>query len=112
MGVGSCCDHDDRDVARSSDASAEFEAVDTGEHDVDQNDVGRLAGELDHAFFTTRRLVDDPTLVLERETNRRTDPLVVFDCQDPRGHAVMLGGLVATIGLRGDEFEKRSVESR
>jgi hypothetical protein len=69
-----------------SDRPAQLEAVDAGEHDVDQHHVGRVPLErLDRVLPGGRRF-DRPALVLEGELQCAADPLVVFDCQDARTH--------------------------
>ena len=55
VGVGPGRHHDDRHVARSADRPAHLEAVDAGQHDVDEHDVGRLAAEGLERFLAARR---------------------------------------------------------
>ena len=61
-----------------------------GQHDVDQDDVGRRPLEQIDRFFAALGFVDDPTLVFERELHRRTDSLVVFDRKDSCTHPYMM----------------------
>ena len=84
--VGASGDHDDRYVARPLDRAADVEAVDAGEHDVDQDDVGGFAGERVECVLTARSLLHGPALVFEREPDRCPDALVVFNGEDPGTH--------------------------
>ena len=86
MGVGAGRDHDDRDVARAPERAAHLEAVDAREHDVDEHDVGRAAGERLERVLTGLGLLDDPALVLERQLHGGADALVVLDGQDAGSH--------------------------
>ena len=73
-------------VGLAADGPADLEAVDVGEHDVDQHDVGGRLGELRQRLLAVLRLVDRPALVLEGQAHRRADALIVFDAQDPGAH--------------------------
>ena len=88
--VGASRHHHDRDVAAAPQGSAQLESVDARKHDVDQDDVGRLAEKDRHRFFTTRRLVDQPALVLEGQSDRSADAFVVLDGEDAGSHTSML----------------------
>jgi len=57
---------------------------------VSQDDVGGGPLEELDCLFATLGLVDDPTLVLERELHRRSDSLVVFDRKDSCAHGYMM----------------------
>ncbi len=87
VGVGAGRDHDDRDVGHPADGAADVEAVDAGQHDVDQHDVGRLALEGVERLLAGVGLLDRPALVLERQLDRGADALVVLDQQDPHAAA-------------------------
>src|SRR5690606_5399620 len=86
VGGGAGRDHDDRDVGHPADGAADVEAVDAGQHDVDQHDVGGLALEGVEGLLAGVGLLDRPALVLERQLDRGADPLVVLDRQDAGTH--------------------------
>jgi len=79
-------DHDDRHVTQAADASADLESVDAGKHDVDQDDVGRLAGEGLQGLLSAGGLLDVPALLFEGEAHGGPDPLVVLHGEDARAH--------------------------
>jgi hypothetical protein len=87
VGVGPGRHHDDGDVGHPTDGPADVEAVDAGEHDVDEDDVGRLALEGVERLLAGVGFLDRPALVLEGQLDGGTDALVVFDGQDAGTHA-------------------------
>ena len=90
MGVGPGGDHHDRHVARAPDRPADLEAVDAGEHEVDEHDIGGALAEGLEAVLAGRRLVDLVALVLEGEPHRRPDAFVVLDQEEAAGHTQMV----------------------
>ena len=91
VGVGTGSDHHDRHVARLAQRTAQLEAVDAREHDVDQDDVGRLTvRRRSSASSPLSGLLDGPTLVLERHLDGSADAFVVLDGQDPSTHSTMV----------------------
>jgi hypothetical protein len=87
VGVGSGGDDDDGNVAEPPEVAAEVEAAHPREHDVDEHHVGGCATECGERLFAVRRFLDLPALVFESEADGGADPLVVFNGQDPDGHA-------------------------
>ena len=88
--IGAGRNHDDRNIARAADRTTQFEAVDTGEHDVDENHIGGLAQKQNDGFFATSSLVDRPALVFESEFYCCSYALIVFDRKDPCSHGYIL----------------------
>ena len=86
MSVGSSSDHDDRHVAHPPDRATDVEAVDAGEHDVDQDDIGRFTSKRVECVLAACSLLDGPALVFERKPDRCPDALVVFNGEDPGAH--------------------------
>ena len=87
VGVGPGGDHDDRHVTQPADGAAHVESVEAGQHDVDEDDVGGLPGEVRDGLLTVGRLRDLPALVLERQLHGCADSFVVLDRQDSCAHA-------------------------
>jgi len=86
VGVAARGDHDDGHAALGANLTTQLEAVDAGEHDVDQHHVGRVRGKERHGVLAGRGLVDGPAFVFERQTHRRADALVIFDGKNARAH--------------------------
>ena len=84
MRVGARGDHDDRDVAGAAQLAGALEAVDVGQHQVDQDDVRAVRPEQPQAVFGPVGLDDVMALVLQRQPHRRPDAVVVFDQQNAR----------------------------
>src|SRR5690606_31106787 len=76
-------EHQDRHGTGASDVSADIEAVDGGEHDVEDDQVGRVGGRLgdgglavgDGAYLVTR--------LLEVVRDRRANTRFILDDEDP-----------------------------
>src|SRR5581483_6028630 len=65
---------------------AHLEAVDTGQHDVDEHDVRRVTLERLERLLAGLRLLDHPALVLEGHLDGGADALVVLDGEDAGAH--------------------------
>ena len=85
MGVVASSHHDDRHMADAADGAAQFEPVETGKHDVDQHDIGALRREPLKRFLAGLCFADLPAFVFQRESQRRADSLVVFNCENVGG---------------------------
>ena len=86
MGVGPGRDHHDWYVARPADGPAYIEAVDSGKHDIDQNYIGRFAGEGGQSALAGVSFHDVPALVFEGHADGRSDSFVVLDSQYAGSH--------------------------
>ena len=73
----------------ASERPARLETVDAREHQVDQDQLGRLGREVGDGILAAPHVVDRVALVLERQAHRGTDPLVVLDDQDAAHGPIM-----------------------
>ncbi len=71
----------------SPDLAAYGEAVQVGEHEVEEDDVGVVAAERLEALVATAGLGHVVALVLEGQPQHPADPRVVFDEQHTSRHA-------------------------
>jgi hypothetical protein len=78
-------DDDDRDRAHRAHHAEHLEAVDVGQPEVEEDDVGPVVDDRLECRHTGTVGLDDVTAGDERPHQRRADRLVVFDDQDD-GH--------------------------
>jgi hypothetical protein len=90
VAVGASRHHDDGHAARASDLTAYREAVDVGEHEVEQDDVRVHLGQVGEALASVGRLDDGEALVLEREPKDAPDSCVVLHEQHAPRHVVSI----------------------
>ena len=86
VGVVAGRDHDHRHRTGPAELPAALEAVDAGQHQVDEDDIGRLVGEALEPDLTGAGLVDLVALVLEGQAHRGADALVVLHEEDSVAH--------------------------
>ena len=96
----------------ATDRPAQFEAVHSRQHDVDQHDVGGVALERLDGVLAGRGRLHRPALVFEGQLERAPDPLVVLDCQDARTHARLVWHVTPDLaGLSREPVTLRAVSS-
>ena len=76
-------DHDHRHRSQGPHASAHLGPRQTGEHDVEEDEVGRVGGELPQALEAVGGQLDGETLVAQAGLEGFAVGLLVFDHQDP-----------------------------
>ena len=86
MRVGAGGNHDDRNIADTSNRAANVKAIDAGKHDVDQDHIAGVAGKCLKRFLAGVCFLNLPTLVLKGEANGGTDSFVVLDGKDAGSH--------------------------
>lgn len=81
MRVGLRRHHDYRGVVTSAQATTHFESRNVRQTNVEQHEIGRIAGEAFDTLLARRCLDNFVTLVLEHETQCRSNVGIVFDEQ-------------------------------
>jgi hypothetical protein len=79
VGVVAGADHHDRHVVGAADLPDALEAVDPGQHQVDQHGVGRAAALHRQPFLGRGGAAHRVALVLQGQHQRQPDPVVVLD---------------------------------
>ena len=87
MGVGPRRHDDDGHGALAAPGATAFEAVHTGQHEVDERHVGRCIGKEVKRLLPAGRIVDVVALTLEGQPHRRPNPFVVLDDQNAPAHS-------------------------
>jgi hypothetical protein len=90
MGIGSCCHHDDWNIAGATNRTTQFKTIYSGQHDVNEDDIGWLTQEQNGSFFSTCSFVDGPAFVFERQLDGGANSFIIFNCKDSCSHAYIL----------------------